>query len=113
VNACGAGARRIFLTPPLTIFARVFSLAPLPTGKSRYALSYLSVGDAGALPGPALEARRRKEAASLAAFERGSLVRLSSLQAVHTWLFTAHAAYAPAGVLAKKAMNDTNTATSY
>jgi len=95
------------------IYDWIFSLAPLPTGKPRYALSYLSVGDAGSLPAPALEARRRKEAASLAAFERGSLVRLSSLQAVHAWLFTAHAAYAPAGVLAKKAMNDSATAASY
>jgi len=38
------------------IYEWVFALAPLPAGKPRYALSYLAVDDAGALPEAALQA---------------------------------------------------------
>lgn len=61
----------------------------------------------------ALVARRAKERTSLRSFSGGALPKMASLQQLHDWVFTAHSAYAPAGVLAKRAMNDSNTAASY
>ena len=56
--------------------------------------------------------RSAKEAASLAAFESGSLVRLTRLKDVHAWVTSRHAAYSIPGVLEKKPM-DAALAASY
>ena len=95
------------------IYDWIFSLTPLPAGKELYKLFSLAVDDTGALPEAALQARRRKEAGSLAGLLKGQLLKHTTLQAVHTWIFTMHSAYAPAGVLQKKVMNDSATAASY
>ena len=75
-------------------------------------LKFEAVDDAGALPKKALRDRQQKEAASLAAFEGGSLVRLTRLKDVHAWVTSRHAAYSIPGVLEKKPM-DAALAASY
>ena len=81
-------------------------------GAAAYELKFEAVDDAGALPKKALRDRQQKEAASLAAFESGSLVRLTRLKDVHAWVTSRHAAYSIPGVLEKKPM-DAALAASY
>ena len=87
------------------IYRWIFGLQPQNGGA--YELTFEAVDDAGALPRRALRNRQEKEAASLAAFERGSLVGLTRLRDVHAWVTSRHAAYALPGVLQKRPMNST------
>jgi uncharacterized SAM-binding protein YcdF (DUF218 family) len=72
------------------IFDWVFGMAP-----SFYSLEYDSTPNTAMEP-TALEARRRKEAASLLHLQ-STKRRITRLQDLHVWLFSEHGAYAPTG----------------
>jgi hypothetical protein len=71
------------------VFTWIFGLEPPPGG---YALSFAATPDDGLEP-ELLAARQAKEQAALAALP-ALQARLTSLPALHEWLFQAHAAYA-------------------
>ena len=71
-----------------------FGLSPPPPG-GPYALAAAGVPDGDTLAAGALEARRAREAASLASFAAGVGARVDSLAAAQAWLFREHGAYAP------------------
>lgn len=91
----------------IAIYKWVFSLTAQPGGASApaYELDFDSVPDRNALPPQVLRARRDKEAAALASFQAGELVRMTRLPQLHAWLHTRHSAYTAHGVLEKKALN--------
>jgi DUF218 domain len=60
-----------------------------------YHLTALAVPDDGAVDPDALAARAQRECASLHAFSSGVGAKYTSMEQVHTWLFTTHAAYSP------------------
>ena len=68
-------------------------------------LSYIEVGDVGALTPRVLRNRRAKEAAALEGFRNGVSKQLRTLEAVHTWINTKHSAYSFTGFASKKPLN--------
>jgi hypothetical protein len=68
-------------------------------------LNYIEVDDKGALPPRVLRSRHAKEANALSNFWAGISAQVRSLEALHTWINTQHAAYAFTGFTKKKALN--------
>lgn len=71
------------------IFRWVYSLAPVPVN---FQLSFESVSDLG-LSGQALTARQSREAESLRKVQE-KFRDITTLELIHHWLYTKHAAYA-------------------
>ena len=74
----------------------VFGLPPQPASftAQKYAITAVGVPDGGAMDAEALEARRVRERASLAAFVRGARAEITDMATAHEFLFQDHNAYA-------------------
>jgi hypothetical protein len=93
--ACFSLREALMRCARFSLHYRLFSLKASPSSSSPgYTVECEGVADPS-LADAGLEARRRREQDSLASFRAGPLVGMTDLGAVHAWLFTKHAAYAP------------------
>ncbi|CAM9358843.1 unnamed protein product, partial [Ectocarpus fasciculatus] len=74
------------------IFEKVLSLPSAAKPAGAYSSRFVAVPDA--LPADTLAARQEREAASLQSFLLNTQHQWSTLEELHTWLFTKHSAYA-------------------
>lgn len=74
------------------IFEKVLRLPSAAKPAGAYSSRFVAVPDA--LPADTLAARQEREAASLQSFLLNTQHQWSTLEELHTWLFTKHSAYA-------------------
>ena len=113
-RACGAG---VTLPPLAASLPRAISLnpgAPSRRPARRFTLTFASCSDAGLFDPEVLQARRDKEAASLAQW-RDHDFRSKTFTQLHSWLFLTHQCYSASrqDEFEKKTIQDPRLLASY